>query len=219
MFGRRAAQTIAVALGSLTLVTGSAAQIAELTDAPAAIAAPDHVQPVEPNAHVQVLATQFVRKPARKTVKPVAKKRHVVKHKARHLTPGPTSWSELNAAIARIPSYRSGVARWVVADSGYWATADWYTGVVSVSRRTPTDKLYAVVVHEWSHLLSVRSYGGDVHAAAEAMRSYFGSTMGPEYAADCMALLQGATWTHYTSCSSSRWRAGARRLLAGKHLT
>jgi hypothetical protein len=33
-----------------------------------------------------------------------------------------------------------------------------------------------------------------------------------------MAILQGANWTHYTSCSSARWRAGAAQLVAGHRL-
>jgi hypothetical protein len=134
--------------------------------------------------------------------------------------PGPTSWSALNAAIARIPSYRPGAARWVVQNTGWWATADWGRGVIYISPTTPQRKLYDVVVHEWSHILQVRVYGGSVNATEKATRDYFGGSglNGAEYAADCMAILQGAHWTHYTSCSNAHWRAGARRLLAGHRL-
>jgi len=89
------------------------------------------------------------------------------------------------------------------------------------TRKTmPTDKLYDVAVHEWSHELSVLDYGGDVAAATRAMNATFGGSglTGPERAADCMSILQGATWTHYTTCTNPAWRASAARLVAGKTL-
>lgn len=133
---------------------------------------------------------------------------------------GPTDWPELNAAIARIPTYRKGDARWVIQSGSHWGTADWYTQVIYVTRSIPVADLYSVAAHEWSHLLSVRDYDDDVNAAVAAMRKYFGGSglLGAERAADCMAILQGATWTAYTSCTDSTWRAGARRLLNGKKL-
>jgi hypothetical protein len=138
----------------------------------------------------------------------------------RHHVSGPTDWADLNAAIARIPTYDAGDARWVIQSGSHWGTADWYTGVIYVTRSIPTSDLYSVAAHEWSHLLSVRDYDGDVTAAVNAMHKYFGGSglLGAERAADCMAILQGATWTAYTSCSDPTWRAGARRLLNGKKL-
>jgi hypothetical protein len=148
----------------------------------------------------------------------------VVHHPARrpraHVA-GPTHWAALNAAIARIPSYHPGSARWVVSSKfDFWGTADWYADVLYVAPSVPSDRLYDVAVHEWSHELSVLDYAGDVNAAVSAMRRHFGGAglMGAEYAADCMSKLQGAVWTHYTQCSNSHWRAMARRLLAGKRL-
>jgi len=84
----------------------------------------------------------------------------------------------------------------------------------------PASKLYDVAVHEWSHILTVRDYGGNVQLATTATTAYYGGAglNGAEDAADCMAILQGAGWTGYTSCSSPRWRAGARQLLAGRRL-
>jgi hypothetical protein len=134
---------------------------------------------------------------------------------------GPTSWSALNAAIARIPSYRSGTAHWVVSTKyDFWGTADWYHDVLYVDPSVPVDKLYDVAVHEWSHELSVLDYGGDVATATRAMNAAFGGSglTGAERAADCMAILQGARWTHYTTCTDARWRAAASRLVAGKQL-
>jgi hypothetical protein len=123
--------------------------------------------------------------------------------------------------VARIPGYEQGAATWVVSDRyGSWGTADWYRGVIYISPRVPVERLYDVSVHEWSHLLSVRTYGGDVDAATAAMNGYFGGSglVGAERAADCMALVMGAHWTHYTSCTDSGWRAGASRLMKGERL-
>jgi hypothetical protein len=155
------------------------------------------------------------------TVKPAATPKPVSTHVAAPVVSGPTSWSALNAAIARIPTYRSGAARWVVSSKyDFWGTADWYHDTLYVDPGVPADKLFDVAVHEWSHELSVLDYGGDVAAATRAMNATFGGSglTGPERAADCMSILQGATWTHYTTCTSTAWRAAAARLVSGKTL-
>jgi len=134
---------------------------------------------------------------------------------------GPTGWRALDLAIARIPTYRPGAAVWLVSTRyGHWGTADWYHATLYVSPVVPTDRVYDVAVHEWSHELSVLDYGGDVDAAVSAMNSVFSGSglVGAERAADCMALLQGATWTHYTSCEDGAWRRAAAKLLAGGRL-
>jgi hypothetical protein len=125
----------------------------------------------------------------------------------------------LKAAVARIPGYHDGDALWIVTSRyGSWGTADPFLGVVYISPRVPTARLFDVVVHEWSHVLSVRAYYGDVRGAYAAMDRWFGGSglLGAERAADCMARLLGATWTHYTDCANARWREGASRLLAGR---
>jgi hypothetical protein len=147
-----------------------------------------------------------------------------VTHHVRHATAsvsGPTGWSALNAAIAKIPTYRPGAARWLVSTKySQWGTADWYDDVLYVSPNVPTSYLYDVAVHEWSHELSVLDYAGDVNAATNAMNAWFGGSglVGAERAADCMAILQGATWTHYTTCQNATWRAGAAKLVGGHRL-
>jgi hypothetical protein len=128
----------------------------------------------------------------------------------------PTSWSALNSVIAQIPSYEPGTTEWAVsAKYDFWATADWYNNIIYVNPSVPVDRLYDVVVHEWSHLVSVRAYDGNVRKAKHAMNRWFGGSglTGAERAADCMARVQGATWTYYTPCSKHHWRKGARRLL------
>jgi hypothetical protein len=140
---------------------------------------------------------------------------------ARALHKHPTGWSALNAAIARIPSYQPGTVRWVVSSKyDFWGTADWYNDVLYVDPSVPAARLYDVAVHEWSHELSVLDYGGHVAKAKRAMNRFFGGSglTGPERAADCMSLEQGAQWTHYTTCRSIRWRHGARRLVNGHRL-
>jgi hypothetical protein len=133
----------------------------------------------------------------------------------------PTPRQRLDAAVARIPGYRTAEVTWLLqANDGHWGTADWYRDVIWISPRVPSGRVYDVVVHEWSHIKSVRVYGGDVNLAVSEMNRYFGGSglIGAERAADCMARLDGARWTHYTSCDDSRWRAGAAQLLAGRRL-
>ena len=128
---------------------------------------------------------------------------------------------QLDSAIARIPSYRPRSARWVVSSRyGHWGTADWYHDTLYIEPTVPSAYLYDVAVHEWSHELSVLDYNGNVAVAVAAMNHYFGGTglIGAERAADCMAILQRATWTHYTTCTSTHWRAGAATLLRGHEL-
>src|SRR4051812_47312015 len=199
-----------------------------------AVSAPQTYQPPKvtlpaPTARVKVLPRAAERPVAR----PVAT-RHAVKKPApvHHAAPKPkrqpvhhvvkTSYaSALNRAVARIPTYRAGTVRWIVSRAyAFWGTADWYHGVLYVSPDVPRSKLYDVAVHEWSHELSVLDYAGDVVAATKAMNGWFGGTglTGPERAADCMSILQGATWTHYTTCTNTHWRAGARLLVSGQPL-
>jgi len=136
-----------------------------------------------------------------------------------------TSSPALRAAVLRIPGYaRHRPAQWVVS-SRYpsWGVTDWYRNTVYISPSVPPAYLDAVVRHEWSHILSVRAYHGDVAAAVRAMNRRFGGAgatglRGAEVAADCMARELGARWTHYTACQSWRWRLAARRLLAGHEL-
>lgn len=140
---------------------------------------------------------------------------------ARPLTTGPTDWLALNQAIGRIPTYDRSAVTWVVSrDYDFWGTADWYNAVLYVNPDVPRDRLYDVAVHEWSHELSVRDYDGDVRRAKRAMNRFFGGhhLVGAERAADCMAILQGAVWTHYTQCRDRHWRHGARRLVDGRRL-
>lgn len=183
-----------------------------------------------------VAATTLVRRtpvvrpaPRRTAVKaPRRVVRHVAVRRTRVVPPAvvrkssASSWSVVFASsVERIPGYRSGTVSWQVTDHyGSWGTADWYRGIVYISPRVPLARLYDVSVHEWSHLLSVAAYGGDVDAAVAAMNSWFGGSglVGAERAADCMALALGARWTHYTSCDDARWRAGAARLMKGERL-
>jgi hypothetical protein len=134
---------------------------------------------------------------------------------------GPTSRAALNRAVSRIPNYRPGVATWTVtARFGHWGTTDLGNGRVYISPTVPASKLYSVVAHEYGHALGSKNWGWNWRAADAAMNRWFGggTPTSRERAADCMALLQGATWTNYTICASTRWRQGARTLLAGNRL-
>jgi hypothetical protein len=148
--------------------------------------------------------------------------RHVVvRHRAPRTTHHASFSTQLRQDVARIPGYRTGIATWTVTSSyGHWGMTDLNSGAIYISPSVPTRLLYAVAAHEWSHALSMHVYGGNVDQAVVAMDAWFGGSglLGAERAADCMARQLGATWTNYTSCSDSRWRAGAAQLLAGQPL-
>jgi hypothetical protein len=189
--------------------------------------------PVERGAHPalvsrRVVAPRAVAKPTPKP-RPTAVRRTPARRAAvRHTQPvqhaattSLTPQQRMMRAVSRLPGYRSGDAVWVISsDWGHWGVADLGNGIGYISPTVPADRMYDVVAHEWSHILSVKAYGGDVTSAVSAMNSYFGGSdlIGAERAADCMARLLGATWTHYTSCQDSHWRDGARRLLARQRL-
>jgi hypothetical protein len=149
----------------------------------------------------------------RVTARPVALRQHAAG--------ALTTQQRMQQAVARIPGYRAGGASWVLSTRyGSWGTADWYHDRVYVSPNVPASRMYDVVSHEWSHLLSVQDYAGNVDAATAAMNRWFGGSdlTGAERAADCMAKQLGAVWTHYTSCGDAHWREGARLLLSGQPL-
>jgi hypothetical protein len=141
---------------------------------------------------------------------------------ATHTTSTTLSFKDrMMRAVARIPGYRAGEAEWLVKPGmGNWGMAVMGGSTVWINPDVPADRLYDVVAHEWSHLLMVKDYGGDVMTAVAAANTYFGGTdlAGAERAADCMAKLLGASWTHYTPCTNSAWQAGARRLVARQKL-
>jgi hypothetical protein len=134
---------------------------------------------------------------------------------------GPTSWTLLNQAIARIPNHRSGVATWFVTNRyGHWGATDLANGDIYISPNIPASKVYAVASHEYAHARTLYNYGWNLRAANVALNAWFGGgdVAARERSADCMAIAEGATWTNYTSCQNEHWRQGARILLAGKRL-
>lgn len=168
-------------------------------------------RPVQATAHRAPSGHLRTRMPHRL---PVAARVHV------RPTPATTPRQRLDAAVARVPGRGTGITWVLEANDGHWGTTDWYRDVVYVSPRVPADRVFDVVVHEWGHVVSVRAYGGDVDLAVQEMTRYYGGSglLGAERAADCIARLSGARWTHYTTCTNAGWRAGARRLLAGQRL-
>ena len=234
----RAAATAAVLGAALVTAAVHGHAPATTTPSPAALTAPVTYQPPmvalpTPAAHVRLVSgaaerpvTKATPRTTHATRKPAPARRlhtatSVKPHVRHHADSMPTYAAALNSAVARIPTYRAGTVRWVVSRAyAFWGTADWYHGVLYVSPDVPRSKLYDVAVHEWSHELSVLDYAGDVATATRAMNAWFGGTdlVGAERAADCMSILQGATWTHYTTCTNAHWRAGARLLVSGQPL-
>jgi hypothetical protein len=228
--------SVAIVVLTLLVVSVDTANAMQRRPAPAHPAASQTARPPTP-AHISAAALRVRRaaheprsrpRPHLVTVRTTRHKaaiqrvahRHRPAHPAVRIT-SPTGWAALDAAIARIPTYRPGAAIWLVSDRyGHWGTADWYHATLYIAPAVPVARLYDVAVHEWSHELSVLDYDGDVDAAVKAMNTAFGGggLVGAERAADCMAKLQGASYTHYTSCLDSGWRRAAARLLAGQRL-
>jgi hypothetical protein len=132
-----------------------------------------------------------------------------------------TPQQKMMRAVDRIPGYQSGEAVWAITPGlGNWGLAGMGSSVVYISPTVPSNRMYDVVAHEWSHILSAKVYDNDINSALAAMNAYFGGSglVGAERAADCMALQLGATWTHYTPCTDAHWRAGATRLLSRQRL-
>ena len=232
------AQVVTVLTGSaLALQVGHASAKAE-TPRPSAAPVAIVVKPTPEPLTKVVVAKPVVRKKA--VVKPTVRRavarrtatapstattrpavRTATVRRTAVASPSLTPQQKMMQAVSRIPGYPAGGARWVIADQGsHWGTADWYRGVIYISPSVPDNRMYDVVAHEWSHLLSVKVYNGDVPTATAAMNRVFGGSdlVGAERAADCMARLLGAGWTHYTSCTDPTWRQAAAQLVAGHQI-
>lgn len=201
--------------------SGSAALVTAMAAGPEPVA-----RPKLPAAHPRPAVHRTLPRKD-KVVRPTA--RHRTSHRAttvrrtvvrtRTFTASPQQ--QMQAAVLRLPGYRPGSTTWVISPAyGSWGTADWYNNTVYISPSVPSYRMYDVVAHEWSHVISVRPYS-DVRTATASMNSWFGGSglTGPERAADCMARQLGAQWTHYTSCPDAHWQAGARMLLSGQPLS
>lgn len=107
-----------------------------------------------------------------------------------------------------------GRATWVFGRNGGWGASDGHT--IYIDPDVPTDKRFSVLVHEYGHVLEARVYGSlDASIAALSALTGAGSSdiTANESTADCIALLQGATWVNY-GCDDSL-RAAASAILAG----
>jgi hypothetical protein len=132
--------------------------------------------------------------------------------------------ADVHSAIKRLPDYYPGIVHWQVSTSlQHYGTTDWNTNTIRISAFTPVSLLYSVVAHEWSHEIQAFDYHRNFPGIVRSLNRHFGGPgatgqRGVEYSADCMAILQGATWTDYTSCHNTKWRHYARRLLNGHRL-
>jgi len=193
----------------------SAQVVARVAAAPQLVAVPPRPAAVPATRRTPVVHRPAPRPRQLQRAEPIVRRTAtVLREKARQTTSASTL---LRASLDRLPGYRPGDAVFQVRRGlPSWGIADLGAGRVYVSSSVPSWRMYDVVAHEWSHVLSVRAYDGDVAAALAAMRETFGGSgmTGAERAADCMAREVGARWTHYTSCQDDDWRAAARRLLA-----
>ncbi len=140
------------------------------------------------------------------------------------VTPQVIRHSTVNSVLQRLPNYFPGIVHWKVSTSwNHYGTTNWDTNTITISAFTPANLLYSVVAHEWSHEIQAFVYHRDFWGVVKSMNKHFGGAgssgqRGVEYAADCMAIQLGATWTDYTSCHNNKWRHYAKRLLKGHML-
>ncbi len=105
-----------------------------------------------------------------------------------------------------------GAAQWEFWRNGGWGATNGHT--VYIDPDVPADKRFSVMIHEYSHVLQVQVYGSiDASAAAMGAIAGMSATAANESTADCMALMQGATWVDY-GCQDSL-RGAAEAILAG----
>lgn len=137
---------------------------------------------------------------------------------------GAVPHANLRSALQRLPNYFPGIVHWKLsASTKHYGTTNWDTNTITISAFTPLNLLYSVIAHEWSHEIQAFVYRRQFWRVVTVMNKHFGGPgtsgqRGVEYAADCMAILQGATWTDYTSCHDPKWRHEAKRLLHGHPL-
>lgn len=208
---------------TLTSATAIAVTLSSATAAPVlpqpmqVTVVPDRPAPVVHHAVVKpVVFHRAAPKPVVRAPRPVVRhirRTPVVVRVRRVLSPEQL----MMAAVNRIPGYEKGAVVWALTPGlAHWGIATMGGNVVYIAADVPTDRMYDVVAHEWSHILSTLDYGNNAQTAIAAMDRYFGGTGmdGAEIAADCMAKELGAVWTHYTPCNNTHWRNGARVLLA-----
>ena len=108
----------------------------------------------------------------------------------------------------------NGLATWVYERNGAWGASDGHT--VFIDPNLPDDKRFSVMVHEYSHVLQARVFGSLRNSKA-ALSAIIGAdpqdVTANESTADCMALLQGASWINY-GCQD-QLRPAAAAILAG----
>jgi uncharacterized protein YgiM (DUF1202 family) len=127
--------------------------------------------------------------------------------------PAPPQPSSGNWMTDLLPQVDPGAAaHWEFRRNGGWGATDGHT--VYIDPDVPADKRFSVMIHEYSHVLQVQVYGS-INASAAAMSAVSGmsATAANESTADCMALMQGATWVDY-GCQDSV-RGAAEGILAG----
>ena len=104
----------------------------------------------------------------------------------------------------------SGAGNWVFERNGAWGASDGHT--IYIDPNVPASKRFSVMVHEYSHVLQVRVYGS-LGASVAALSALIGGSpddvTANESTADCMALMQGATWVNYGCQDSLRDAATA----------
>ncbi|MDQ1723478.1 MAG: hypothetical protein QOG52_506 [Frankiaceae bacterium] len=186
---------------------------------------PTATPPASPIAAPTPVAVPVIPTAPRPIAKPAprpARVPHPVTKPTRKPAPTHPSGSALSRAIAAIPGYSAArPVTWVMSSSfGHYGMTDWYHNTIYLSPTIPASQLASVAKHEYGHILEARAYGGDIPRMIAGISRIFGAggrgnLNGTELAADCIAVVNGASWTHYTGCNNATWRAAARQLIAG----
>jgi len=186
------------------LADGPTAKPAAKPATTAAAPATPAAEPATPAAEPAVPAPE----PAVPAAEPAASTRP-----AREPAPAESSGDWMTDLIPQVDP--NGLATWVFQRNGGWGASDGRT--VFIDPNVPADKRFSVMVHEYSHILQARVFGSLRNSKA-ALSPLIGTSAtdvtANESTADCMALMQGATWVDY-GCRD-QLRPAAAAILAGR---
>lgn len=118
-------------------------------------------------------------------------------------------------AIANTIDPRHTIAwQWKALPAGTLGMALPWNGQVDIASGQTVQNLHDVMIHEWSHVLQYRAFGGSWWDAVQAFNALLGdptdrsSYNGIEHGADCIAQALGATYQGY-GCSPALRTYGA----------
>ena len=122
--------------------------------------------------------------------------------------------ADMTAVAAAIDPHHTIAWQWKALPAGTLGMALPWNGQVDIASGQTIQNLRDVMIHEWSHVLQYRAFGGSWWDAVQAFNALLGhptdrtSYNGIEHGADCIAQALGATYQGY-GCSSALRTYGA----------